>query len=297
MKNRLNMSTIGAFGGRGMGQTCGVADPSQWMRVFGVDIDSRDTTDLLETAEGHHRRPSWPRPASGSSRSSASRSPTARRPTARSASTWPQEDRRAGGLGLLHHPVLPRAGRRLQRHLLRAEHDAGRRRRHLHAERLQHRHDRQAADRPEQRAGLLRRPAAHRQGATTRSRSSATAPARPRWPASWARRGSPSTASPPRARPAGCRWSWSASRARACWPAWARRRRSSRWSSPAARSSSRRPSELEAPQAGVRHPVLAARLRHGPLRHRGAAGGLEQRVRRAWATARTSTTTCSPSAS
>jgi L-fucose isomerase-like protein len=33
-----------------MGQTCGVADPSQWMRVFGVDIDSRDTTELLETA-------------------------------------------------------------------------------------------------------------------------------------------------------------------------------------------------------------------------------------------------------
>lgn len=49
-KNKLNMSTAGVFGGRGMGQTCGVADPSQWMRVFGVDIDSRDTTQLLETA-------------------------------------------------------------------------------------------------------------------------------------------------------------------------------------------------------------------------------------------------------
>jgi L-arabinose isomerase len=49
-KNKLNMSTAGVFGGRGMGQTCGVADPSQWMRVFGVDIDSRDTTLLLETA-------------------------------------------------------------------------------------------------------------------------------------------------------------------------------------------------------------------------------------------------------
>ncbi len=49
-KNRLNMSTLGAFGGRGMGQTCGVADPSQWMRVFGVDIDTRDTTELIETA-------------------------------------------------------------------------------------------------------------------------------------------------------------------------------------------------------------------------------------------------------
>jgi hypothetical protein len=50
-RNRMNLSTIGAFGGRGMGQTCGVADPSQWMRVFGVDIDSRDTTQLLRTAE------------------------------------------------------------------------------------------------------------------------------------------------------------------------------------------------------------------------------------------------------
>jgi len=50
-KNLLNMSTIGVFGGRGMGQTCGVADPSQWMKVFGVDIDSRDTTELLNTAK------------------------------------------------------------------------------------------------------------------------------------------------------------------------------------------------------------------------------------------------------
>jgi len=50
IKNSLNQSTIGVFGGRGMGQTCGVADPSQWMRVFGVDIDSRDTTELIETA-------------------------------------------------------------------------------------------------------------------------------------------------------------------------------------------------------------------------------------------------------
>lgn len=51
LKNLLNMSTIGTFGGRGMGQTCGVADPSQWMRMFGVDIDSRDTTELIRTAE------------------------------------------------------------------------------------------------------------------------------------------------------------------------------------------------------------------------------------------------------
>lgn len=50
MKNVLNMSTIGTFGGRGMGQTCGAADPSQWMKMFGIDIDSRDTTELLKTA-------------------------------------------------------------------------------------------------------------------------------------------------------------------------------------------------------------------------------------------------------
>ena len=51
LRNRLNLSTIGAFGGRGMGQTCGAADPSQWMKMFGVDIDSRDTTELIRTAE------------------------------------------------------------------------------------------------------------------------------------------------------------------------------------------------------------------------------------------------------
>ena len=50
VKNRINMTTLGAFGGRGMGQTCGVADPSQWMKTFGIDIDSRDTTELIETA-------------------------------------------------------------------------------------------------------------------------------------------------------------------------------------------------------------------------------------------------------
>lgn len=51
LKNFLNMSTIGTFGGRGMGQTCGVADPSQWMRMFGIDIDSRDTTELINAAQ------------------------------------------------------------------------------------------------------------------------------------------------------------------------------------------------------------------------------------------------------
>jgi len=51
LRSSLNMSTLGTFGGRGMGQTCGVADPSQWMRIFGIDIDSRDTTELIRTAE------------------------------------------------------------------------------------------------------------------------------------------------------------------------------------------------------------------------------------------------------
>jgi hypothetical protein len=50
MKARLNLTTAGAFGGRGMGQSCGAVDPSQWMRTFGVDIDSRDTTELIGTA-------------------------------------------------------------------------------------------------------------------------------------------------------------------------------------------------------------------------------------------------------
>ena len=50
LKNLLNGAVLGTFGGRGMGQTCGVADPSQWMRMFGVDIDSRDTEELVRTA-------------------------------------------------------------------------------------------------------------------------------------------------------------------------------------------------------------------------------------------------------
>jgi hypothetical protein len=50
LKNFLNLSTMGTFGGRGMGQTCGVADPSQWMRMFGIDIDSRDTMELRQAA-------------------------------------------------------------------------------------------------------------------------------------------------------------------------------------------------------------------------------------------------------
>ena len=127
MVNRLNMSTVGAFGGRGMGQTCGVADPAQWMRVFGVDIDSRDTTLLIETAKGvtqeelaaarDHIQPFFTVPIPTDEASE------------RSIRLYIalEKARGAGGLGLLHHPVLPRPGRRLQRHLLRTEHDgAGR---------------------------------------------------------------------------------------------------------------------------------------------------------------------------
>lgn len=51
VKNHINMKTLCAFGGRGMGQTCGVADPAQWMKTFGIDIDSRDTTELIRTAQ------------------------------------------------------------------------------------------------------------------------------------------------------------------------------------------------------------------------------------------------------
>ena len=47
----LNLKTVCAFGGRGMGQNCGVADPSQWTKTFGIDIDTRDTTQLIRRAE------------------------------------------------------------------------------------------------------------------------------------------------------------------------------------------------------------------------------------------------------
>ncbi|NLJ40909.1 MAG: hypothetical protein GX352_04780 [Clostridiales bacterium] len=47
----LNLTTVCSFGGRGMGQNCGVADPSQWTKTFGIDIDSRDTTLLINKAK------------------------------------------------------------------------------------------------------------------------------------------------------------------------------------------------------------------------------------------------------
>src|SRR5579864_2906174 len=68
LKNSLNMSTMGTFGGRGMGQTCGVGGPSPWMRMFGVDIDfvvSRGTVlipNIRIHCEGSATPQVWPMP-------------------------------------------------------------------------------------------------------------------------------------------------------------------------------------------------------------------------------------------
>ncbi len=110
MVNRLNLSTAGVLGGRGMGQTCGVADPSQWMRVFGVDIDSRDTTALLELANAvtadelaaarAHVQPFFIEPIPDDDLAE------------RSLRLYVALGKMLGarGLGLLYHPVIPRPG-------------------------------------------------------------------------------------------------------------------------------------------------------------------------------------------
>jgi L-fucose isomerase-like protein len=51
LRSSLGCTTAGLIGGRGMGQTCGRADPSQWMKVFGIDIDTRDSAQLVALAE------------------------------------------------------------------------------------------------------------------------------------------------------------------------------------------------------------------------------------------------------
>jgi len=48
---RLRSSTVGAIGGRGMGETTGMVDPSQWMQTFGVDVYPLDTFVLIKEAE------------------------------------------------------------------------------------------------------------------------------------------------------------------------------------------------------------------------------------------------------
>ena len=232
---------IGTFGGRGMGQTCGAADPSQWMKLFGVDIDTRDTTELIRTAEDV----STEELAGLEPRiKQLFGTPAREKPGQRALDAALPGHQEAGGqerLGLLHDPIVPGAGRRLRRHVLRPEHDAGGRLRHLDARRFQHGHDGAAADEARAPSRSITAICSTSTSRAARSRSSATGPARRRWPASWARPDSPNTASPPKARPAGCRSSWSARWAKACWPGWGGSTASSRWSSRGARSSSRPP--------------------------------------------------------
>jgi len=48
---QMNGSTFGLIGGRGMGQTPGVADPSQLMRIFGMDLEHTDQLIVMEKAK------------------------------------------------------------------------------------------------------------------------------------------------------------------------------------------------------------------------------------------------------
>lgn len=48
---RLQGMTIGMIGGRGMGETTGVADPSQWMSKFGIDIEHMDQLVVIQEAQ------------------------------------------------------------------------------------------------------------------------------------------------------------------------------------------------------------------------------------------------------
>ena len=106
-KNHLNMSTAGVFGGRGMGQTCGVADPSQWMKVFGVDIDARDTTMLLETAKAVSAAGAGQGPVC-SPAAFLSTHPGRRGGRSLAALVCgDQKNTQTGKLGFLYHPVLP----------------------------------------------------------------------------------------------------------------------------------------------------------------------------------------------
>lgn len=48
---RLEGSTFGRIGGRPMGMYTAVADPAQWLRVFGVDVEEIDQYELVRRAE------------------------------------------------------------------------------------------------------------------------------------------------------------------------------------------------------------------------------------------------------
>jgi L-fucose isomerase-like protein len=50
-KRDLQGSTAALIGGRGMGETTGTADPSQWMSLFGIDIEHVDQLVLMEAAK------------------------------------------------------------------------------------------------------------------------------------------------------------------------------------------------------------------------------------------------------
>jgi L-fucose isomerase len=48
---RLRGQTLGLFGGRSLGIVTTVADPAQWQRIFGVDIESIDQAEIVQAAE------------------------------------------------------------------------------------------------------------------------------------------------------------------------------------------------------------------------------------------------------
>jgi len=50
-KHRLQGTTLGLVGGRGMGETTGSADPSQWMMNFGIDIEHMDQMVVIQEAK------------------------------------------------------------------------------------------------------------------------------------------------------------------------------------------------------------------------------------------------------
>jgi len=48
----LEGARFGIFGGRCMGINTGVVDPSQWLRLFGIDVDHTDQIEIVRRAEG-----------------------------------------------------------------------------------------------------------------------------------------------------------------------------------------------------------------------------------------------------
>ena len=150
-----------------MGQTCGAADPSQWMRVFGVDIDSRDTS-----GAGVPQRLEEVPPASISRAGTAAGkalwrgAAEASLVNERSLEVVPGlEAQIVEGEGFDFYTVcsLFHLGRRLLRDLLCTEHDAGRRLGHLPPWVISHTALSSISPDPAERgAGVLRRSAAHR---------------------------------------------------------------------------------------------------------------------------------------